>query len=236
MSRLLLLFRNSNKKTYRQVMQALNPLVYFPYHETSGTVALEVMHGWNGAYNRNVALMGTIAGPKGNSAPNFDGTNDAVNCLTSNFAANFNGAAGTIAFWAKASSSAIWTDATQRRFVNLNADVQNLVQMTRTNTNNQILASYRAGNTLESQAVATSTLNWFHFGMAWDKPNEVCNFYYNGLAQPISVNLGIWTGTVSTFNVGAQLLTPTQPWSGGISDLAIWTYPLTAVKFALIGT
>ena len=104
------------------------PIAYWPLSESSGTNAVNEQGtaARDGTFARNVTTMGTGTGiGDGNTAPDFDGTNDYCDVYSVSFRDAFNGAEGTVSLWAQVSGVGIWTDSTRHDLVMLYADASN---------------------------------------------------------------------------------------------------------------
>lgn len=224
--------------TYTQKVQALSPIAYWPLNETSGTAITDASgNGRNGTYNG--PTLGQPGIGDGNTAPLFDGVNDAANVYSASLASAFNGAEGTVAVWAKVASSAVWTDATYRAIVRLAVDSNNDIMIYRSTVSNRINCDYRAGGTL-NQVAATSLTStaWLHIALTWSKTSNVLTAYSNGASigtQPVT---GTWAGSLASTRtlLGSQFAPSTMPWSGYLAHAAIWTTALSSTDIASLAT
>lgn len=146
---------------------------------------------------------------------------------------------GTLFCCARIINPSVWIDATTRVAFEIGADANNRVFLSKLNTNNTLQISHRAGGTVKSASVTTSTTDWFSFGMTWDKANDQVIGYFNGAPMGAAVTgLGIWTGSLSSsftaigdFNSAGG----GAPWSGYLGPVAAWKTALTAGEMARLG-
>ena len=220
--------------------QPANLIAYWPFAETSGTNAdnAEGTAARDGTFGRNVTTMGTGAGiGDGNTAPLFDATNDYCDVDTASLVSAFNGAEGTISFWAKVSGAGVWSDGTLRRLAILLVDGSNYLIIAKNPANN-IQIDFNAGGTGEqgSSAAVTNNTGWWHCAVTWSKAGEVIRYYLLGTEQATDTALGTWAGSLATVVVGASNTTPTNQWDGYLAHVAIWTTPLDAGDILALAT
>lgn len=226
--------------TYTQKVQALSPIAYWPLAEASGTVIVdESGNGRNGAYKAaGEPLLGQSGIGDGRTAPLFDGTNDYGNLFSASFQGAFNSAEGTLACWCKVSAAGVWTDATERRWVNLRADASNRLYLNKTAINNQVGCTYIAGGTSKGVNFTTSApLGFFHLALTWSKSADQLKFYVNGAQQGATQTaLGTWAGSLAAGNTaaGAGDLVGSNVTSGSLAHVAIWNSALSAAQIATL--
>lgn len=209
------------RKSYEKKIKGIfgsSLVAYWPLDETSGTVAYDRSgNGRNGAYTA-VDLANTAAPAKmGGMAPYFDGTNDFVNVYSAGLASAFNGAAGTVAIWAKIYSATEWTDGAYHYLLYLYVDDNNLILIRKNNTNGSFSLIYKAGGTQEILTYTSQAdLGWVFWALTWSKSAEVATAYKNGVAGTPSTTLGTWAGSISsaTALLGAVSQTPGNIWKG----------------------
>ena len=127
---------------------ASSVVALWPLNETSGSTAYDVSgNGRNGAYTG--VTLADAAGPKGGSAPLFDGANDYVNLYSTSLRDAFNGAEGSFLLWYKLYNSGVWTDGAGRYFYNFAADGSNYIRLSKTSATGQVDVRYNAGGTLK---------------------------------------------------------------------------------------
>lgn len=230
-------------QTYIDKVLGYGPIAYWPLNESSGTVAQCLVNpAQNGTYNSDVSGWppGTGIGD-GNTAPFFDGANDFINIYSATLAAAFNGAAGTVACWAKVVNVGAWTDTVTRKTVTLRVDGSNFVYCPhKKNTNNTYLAQYNAAGTLEAVQTAGHTdVTWMHLAMTWDKAAEQMKAFKSGSQEGATqVALGIWAGALSATQtvIGARNTAISDPWHGWIQHPGVWDTVLTQPQIADLAT
>jgi hypothetical protein len=175
----------------------------------------------------------------GRTAYSFDG-GDYVDVYTSDLAAAFDGAKGTILIWARITDATVWADAASHRFVRIIADASNAITMRKTTVNNQVGFNYVAGGTnkaVTDTSLAAST-DWFLIGMTWDKPADEMKAYLQGAqVGATQTGLGTWAGTLdSTATVlGASTTVPAEGHKGLLAHAAVWAgRVLTVTEIAAI--
>jgi hypothetical protein len=221
---------------YTNKVKALAPIAYWPLAEPSGSVATdESGNSRNGAYT-GVDLGQTGIGD-GRTCPLFDGTNDYTDIYSASLASAFNKDEGTAAIWLKVAEAGVWTDATTRRLLVLQADANNRILLTKGSTNNQLVIAYTAGGTTEQVTITASSTAWLHLAMTWSKAADEVKAYFNGTQSgSTQATLGTWSGSLAstTTLLGAISKTPTQVWNGYLAHAAIWTTPLSAAQIATL--
>lgn len=226
-------------RSYAQKVLATAPaslLAYWPLWEASGSVASDISgNARNGAYTG--VDLGSPGIGDGRTSPYFDAVNDYCNVHSAALASAFNGAEGSMACWCKVFSSSVWTDATSRRLLQFRVDANNFVNLGRTAANNQLQCQYIAGGTSKAVTVATSTLNWFLFGVTWSKSADQVIVYVNGAQSGATQTaLGTWAGSLSSTRclIGADITTPGAVWNGYLAHTTLWSTPLTAAQIAAL--
>jgi len=231
------------RQTYTEKVLSYGPIAYWPLAEKSGTVGYDqVASAQNGTYARDVATMGTGVGiGDGNTAPDFDGTNDYCDIYTATFIGRFDGAEGTLALWAKVSGAGVWTDGAGRRPIQLRVDAANRIYIDKAAVNNTIDFLYQAGGTVETVTINPITdLTWMCFALTWSKSagasGEVKAYYNGAQTGATQVGLGVWAGALaaSATSLGAGGTGPFNPFDGYVAHGAIWDRPLAPVEIAAL--
>ena len=190
--------------------------------------------GNNGTNAANVTV-GAAAGGHLTNAYSFNGTANNVNIYSSDLNSAFNPNEGTLVAWAKVSGAGVWTDATTRVVVQIQADSNNLVLLTRTATNNNLRVQYKAGGTssvIDNTSLGGNT-GWIQTVITWSKSNDQVKMYLNGSqVGSTQTGLGIWVGNLlsTTAHIGTADSVPNNPWSGLINDVRLYTKALTAAE------
>lgn len=219
---------------YYQKVLRLNPIAYWPLWEASGTSAQCVVNpAQNGTYSSDVSgwPVGTGIGD-GNTAPQFDGTNDYVGIHTAALEAGFDGGENTVMAWAKVSGIGVWTDGVDRIAVHLWADDQNQQQFIKPSSNNWLQWLRWGNNVLDGYSYTTMTdVDWMHLAVTISETDDEMKSYLNGVQQgTTSDTLGAWTGALAALGttIGAGATTPSNLWSGQVAHVAVWSRILAA--------
>jgi hypothetical protein len=227
---------------YTNKVVALSPIAYWPLAELSGTTILDASgNARNGTYKAaGEPLLGQVGIGDGRNAPLFDGSNDYANVYSASLAGAFNAAEGSMAIWFKVAAAGVWTDATDRRGIQMRVDSNNRVQLFKTATNNQVQGFYNAGGTGKTVNFTTSApLTWFHLAITWSKSADQMIFYFNGAQQGATqTGLGVWAGSLSSTLtlVGAGDQAGGNVYSGYLAHAAVWDTPLSAAQILTLAT
>lgn len=214
--------------------EASNLIAYWPLNEASGTNAdnAEGTAARDGTYNG--VTLGQPGIGDGETCPSFDGSNDYVSIYSDSLRDAFNGAAGTVALWAKVSGAGVWSDGQNRRAIKITVDGSNNVYIGKTSGNVMIWA-YTAGGTSDAITAARSPTGWVHLGITWDAAADQVMAYYTGSQEGATqTGLGTWAGNIvnSGTIIGAENNTPAFPWDGLLAHVAVWTKALSAAQIA----
>lgn len=226
-------FLGGGALTYDAKVLGHDPIAYWPLTETSGLVANCLVNpAQNGVYTG--VTLGQPGIGDGNTAPFFDGANDSVDIYSAALNAAFNGAEGTIVIWFKVFNAGVWTDATDRRGIQIYVDGDNRAQMMRpAGDDNRIFQSYEAGNITETNYPTIGpSINWFHIAMAWSKAGEVINYYTDGAPSGSDINLGVWAGALNP----AECYLGNSSWYGWMAHPAIFDSALAAESILDLAT
>lgn len=227
---------------YTNKVVALSPIAYWPLAELSGLVIVDASgNGRNGAYKgAGEPLLGQVGIGDGRNAPLFDGTNDYGDIFSASLAGAFSGAEGTVACWVKINAAGVWSDAADRRPINLRVDANNRLNMNKTATLNQVSCTYVAGGTSKGVNFTTAgPLTWFHLAMTWSAGADQLKFYVNGTQQGATQTaLGTWAGSLATgvCAIGASDLIGSAEWSGNVAHVAVWASALSAAQVLALAT
>ena len=215
------------------------PVAYWPLSETSGTVARCLVNtAQNGTYSSDVSAMGTGAGiGDGNTAAYFDGANDYVNIYTETLRDAFNGAEGSVLFWQRANSAAMWSDASLRRPLYLGVNADNRVYLQCPGDGSGLVYAYEANNVVEGATqggAEVTTGDWQCAAITWSASADEVVHYFNGTARITRDTLGVWAGQLAanTTCIGAGSTVPASPWHGWAAHCVIWTRALGAGEIA----
>lgn len=228
-----MLFHGNAALRYTYKLLAMQPIAYWPMAETGGTVALDASNnGRAGAYTGVTLAQSGIGDGRG--APTFDGAASFNNVFSASFAAAFSGLEGTFAIWAKVSGAGVWTDATVRRLMYVQADANNRAFIQRPASNNTIDCTLIAGSTTKTASFATGAPTiWVHYALTWSKSGDALKGYLNGVQQGATqTGLGTFAGTpqATVTVVGAGSTVPANVWSGSLAHAAVWTRALSAAE------
>jgi hypothetical protein len=207
--------------------------------EVAGTVA----HDLSGR-RHNGTYVGVDLGRQGigdgRTSPYFDGTNDYVNIYSAALAAAFNAAEGTLLCWAKVSSAAVWTDATNRYIVMLMAvtGTDNCIYFRKAANVNQLILVYKAGGVSSSLIYSCTRLDWVCLSMTWSKATDTVRHYVDGLLRQTVSGLGTWAGALdpSFAVIGAYNTIPSGSYNGSAGSCVLWNCALSAQEVARVGT
>src|SRR3990167_8345772 len=206
-------------------MAPANLVGYWPMDESSGIVAIDYSsQANNGAYTGVTLEQGGIG--DGRTCPLFDGANDFNNLVGSGLSSDMSYTEFTIHGWIRVSGSSVWTDGVQRRFIIIQVDANNLIQILKQSTNNTITWQYFAGgtNTNRSQAGNSST-DWIPIGIVVSASGNYMRIYANGIQVGADQTVGTWVGTPVVMIIGAGSTTPTTVMDGTLAHVAIFTTP-----------
>ncbi|MCA9389910.1 DUF2341 domain-containing protein [candidate division WWE3 bacterium] len=227
-----------NRALTSQEVEALyswtpGPIGYWPVDENTGTSTTNDRsgNGFNASLGGSMTESDWVRGKFG-SGLDFDGSNDYANFYSAGFANNFNTASGTFMAWARVKDASNWTDATTRAIGNIAADTNNRVTLQKGSGSDSITLQYEAASTLETYTVTTSTTDWFHVAISWDKSNDIVRFFFNGVEQSSSTALGTWSGALASDRVvfGSHRTSSGNYWQGAVDDVRVYNYPRTATQ------
>ena len=226
------------RRSYTNKVKALSPIAYWPQAESSGTIALdESGNGRDGAYT-NVTLGAAGIGD-GRTAATFNGTTSINNVYSASLAGAFSGAAGSIACWIKLPDAAAWTNASVRRYINIQVSAAHSLSIGKFGASRLDWQYIANSVTLNRSKAALSSLAWLHMALTWSAANDRVIAYYNGAQEGATLTgLGVWAGALSAAGVcvGASSTVPTQIAQADIAHAAVWATELSAAQVASLAT
>lgn len=201
--------------------------------EESGTTAVnsEGTSDRNGTYLTDVSSMGTAEFIHGGTAPDFDGSNDAINIYSASLNSAFDGDNYTVALWLKPDTGSL-TDGSTRYGIRLYGGSSNFIRIVNA-VNGAITLQDRAGGTDKTLDLAHSSTDWRLFAIT--KSSSTVKFWRfapdgsGGQVGTTQTSAGTWAGTLDTSNtvIGSANITPLQTWAGLIGPTIIWSTPLS---------
>lgn len=223
---------------YHQRVLAMDPFAYWMLDEKSGAVAYDLVSGrvagaQNGAHTG--VTLGADGIGDGRACPLYDGANDVTNIYSVTFRGAFDGTEGTAAIWARVSAAGVWTDGSYDWAVRLFVDVNNGVDLYKTNVNNLFQASYKAGGTTKARNITCNETTWLHFVITWSASADKVIAYKNGVQEGATLTgLGVWAGNLiaTATCLGASSTGPGSPWNGYLAHGAVWDRALSADEVA----
>lgn len=214
------------RRVYAPRVEAESPIAYWPMWETSGTTAAcQINPAQNGTYSSDVS--GWPVGPgigDGYTAPYFSG-NDHVAIHTAALQAAFDGDEGSAMIWARVGNSGVWIDSTIRIALNLWADDNNQVQLSKTSNDHELWFRYIAGAVSEDmRELNINTMQWYHHAITWSASNDRAIAYRDGRMIVTNTGLGVWAGALNAFAtfIGALTAANANPWIGWLAHCAVW--------------
>lgn len=233
-----MLMQGRAAQAYWQRIKNYGPKAYWALAELSGAVALDQMAAaQNAAYN-NVTLGDTGIGDYSNSpSAAFNGSTSRVNLYSTSFRDAFSAVAGSIAIWCKV-GAAQWTDGSIRYMFYIAASPANYIVAFKSSVNNSIQLRYRANNITQTVSIATSTTNWFHLGLTWDKTADAVKGYFNGAqAGTTQTGMDVWAGTLASTSTGlGSSVLNAEVWTGNLAHCAVFDRVLSANDIANLYT
>jgi len=199
-------------------IESLDPLVYFPMSEGSGTVIYDSANGYNGDYV-GVDLSQSVS-PF--TAPYFDRVNDYANINTASLTSSVDKLKGTFVQFVKPINST---------YINTTGITGTTFMLQWVNGNNAITAgkigaAYYVryiGAAVSKQQALTFSDAWFMVGATWDTTADEFKAYQNG--SQVGATQNSLTAPVDPFNyglIGSSVAPPINVWDGWIAHTAIW--------------
>lgn len=202
-------------------------VAYYPLWEPSGTVATDIVNGYNGTYS-NVTLAQTGIGDGRTAALFVPASNSYMKFQSTAFQTAFKGQEVTVLIFVKPSAVGVWTDGTLRYFVNISNSGYTQYLRLRRNTTNQTLEWFylAAGVTKNPTYIHYPTVtDWFMMGITVSLSNDRIRTWLNG-QQITEVNtIPTWTeGNLSgsQTNLGNfSNAAPAAVWDGSLAHCVI---------------
>lgn len=224
---------------YYLKVSALNPLAYWPLWDTSGTVATDIIGGYNARYVG--CTLGQTGIGDGRTATLFNGSSDYAQISGTNLtalAATIGVAEFTIMCWLKAANAGVWTDGQQRRqiYFGFGSEVNDHFYLRKQTTNNTTRCG-RAGTNTPHIAIdhTISSTAWFHACMTASIAADEVKFFIDGSQTGITYNsLQPILGSLASVLFGAA--SGVYFWSGYIAHIALFTSALTPAQVASAAT
>ena len=211
-----------------------NLVAYWQLNESSGATAADSSgNGYDAAYH-NVTLDQEGIGD-GSGAPLFDGSTSYINAYSAGLAGAFNGAAGSLMIWFKASAG-VWVDDTSRCLVNFIVDSYNHVSILKSNNTNRLYASYCAGAVTEQIDVQfdEDDTDWHFAVITWDSGADEVKFFLDAAQWgDTQTGLGVWEGTPAAQGcaIGSSIgVLAFAVWDGSLAHAALWDVALSAAE------
>jgi hypothetical protein len=221
-----------DKKSYIQKIIATNPIAYWPFNEVSGTTAINygtIGSSANGVYTG--PTLNNYPAPGGGKCPNFDGLgmDDRVNIYSAALNSNLNKNLFSISIWAKMVDASIWTNGQSHSIIRLYIDVNNEINFVK-HSANPLYLYIKSGGGIKFSIISTTTIDWYHICMTFDKASDELKFYLNAEQQGATqTGLGNFTGNLDSAAcmIGAQGTGGTLPFNGYFAHPTIHNKVLT---------
>jgi hypothetical protein len=227
------LFSKSYLKKVLNIDRA-NLILYHPMNELSGGVAIDKSsEGNDGAYTG--VDLGQPGIGDGFTCPLFDGANDYNNAFSAGLASDFDGEEGSFAAWVRVSAAGVWTDGIKRDVARFRVDVNNIVEIYKSTSNNVINLSYISGGVTKNRSfTALTSTDWIHFALTWSKSGDESRYYMDGAEHGSGKHsgLGAWAGAITTAFIGALSGAPLNVWDGWLAHPGLWKAQLNSDKVA----
>lgn len=182
----------------------------------------------------NTAAGGHLTTAYSFNATHLDATHgDFMNLYSTTLNSAFSPTEGTMVAWAKVSGAGVWSDGAFRWISLLGTgNNNNLIDIVKNTTNNQVLARYIAGGTTKSVTISNSApTTWQQYVITWSKSADQVKAYLNGVQQDSTqTGLGTWVGNLGSTStlIGATVTTSgASPWSGLINDVRVYNRALS---------
>ena len=228
--------------TYIDKVLGFSPIAYWPLNETSGTTAdnAEGTAARDGTYARNVTTMTTGTGiGDGNTAPNFNGSNDVVDIYSASLNSVFNGAEGTAIIWLKPSAIGIWSDGLSHYFLRVASDSGNNQHYLTKNPSDNLQFGFIHGGTFKAQDldVSSNADEWHFYALLWSELGDFGRAIQNTTVLADVTGLGVWAGALDVNNCAVGGHRPAAPqWSGQLAHCAIWDVLLSPEQLVDLAT
>ena len=215
---------------YNDLVMGTGPIAYWPLWETSGTVAHCLVNPLqDGTYNSDVSGWppGTGIGD-GNTAPTFDGINDAVAISTATLAAAYDGEELSLMVWSRADD---WVSGvTLFKLCGKNFAPVDRFFIQKNNTNDRF-EYFHIGSSVTvalSEGNGQASVVWRCAVMTVSKIANQSKGYVDAAQVGVTgVGLGAWGRpgilVANETAIGASSLIPLAgQWKGGLAHVALW--------------
>lgn len=220
--------------TYSDIVMAAGPIAYWPLWETGGTVAEELVGGYDGTYSADVLTIGTQTGiGDGNEAVTFGRTPAYVSIVTAGLNAVWDGDEFTIIACCQY-SAAVDGDGTARRVLRLNVDGNNNILISKASVAGEFAVSREANGLYKAifWVGLSGGENWQQFAITMTAHDSRQRGYRNGAMNPtVRTVLQPWTVDPlidAATKIGAANETPDNYWKGGLCHVALFGQELSA--------
>ncbi len=146
----------------------------------------------------------------------------------------------TFAFWIKAPTIGVWSDATIRNLLRIQNAGGNALDVRKTATANQLQFNLWCSPTnLVKLVTVTPSSSWMHIALTISRSNNRMIVYVNGVAQTPTTGLNTaWSGALTSAAVlfGALSQSNQQVWNGLADNLLIYGRELTAAEVSSLAT
>ena len=204
----------SFKQSYRLKVLSYSPTEAWRLNETSGTTITALLDS-----AKNGTLSGITLNARnfldGGASPNFNGSGNYVNLLTSALQSSWSGTQGTVFVWFYDTNPT----ASGFRFVLSIGDGDYARIATVYNSNGHFGRMLYPG---ERQASAASrvTDQWRSFGISWNVTGNVCRMVCDGTSLTVSAATFSGSGSLVHAYLGRRL--DGRYWMGGLAWMMYW--------------
>jgi hypothetical protein len=161
----------------------------------------------------------------GNTAPQFDGTNDYISLTTAALLANLDGNEGTLLAWRKVANAGVWTDGSNRYTVYIadDSDFSDSLQFRKTNVNNEIQFQ-RDPPFKQVFGNGGAPTGWEFVGITWSDTADELKAWQNAVqfgATQNGLNAAAY-GAIRAVVGGNSDVAAASPWHGQISHVMLF--------------
>lgn len=172
---------------------------YWKLDEASGTAVIDSSPQMqtNGLYSGGVTLANALS-PAGTLCPLFDGTNGKASAQSAGWAADFNGAEGSCAFFSKNVSH---TNNEYILYFAVNSS--NRVGFQQLGADGAFQWLYSAGGTADNKNILSVPAGFHQHIMTWSATDDKVRHYVDGVESGAALTgLGIFAGSIATSDIG----------------------------------